>query len=213
MSLVLIVEDHPILAEAIRIQVQQVLPHVECLKANTLALGLQLHQQYPSIALVILDLNLPDSQDMATLDAFCNLRKTGPLMVFSSSTIRDLPQICESNRVTFVPKSTDPSKFISSLLNALSEQAQSLSTVKINGNYQPEHQAIATLSSQQRLVLSQLARGLSCAELAQHMHISECTVRSHMHAVYQKLGVKNKSQASSRYWAWASSQGINPSAS
>ena len=209
MSCVLIVEDHPIMVEALRIQVQQVLPQFECLTAGTLAEGLQLHQQHPSIALVILDLNLPDSQDMATLDAFCNLRKTGPLMVFSSSQYAHLAQFCESNRITYVPKSVEPSQFLSAVLSALTQQAQSFAMDNAAPADTPDCHDMTSLSSQQRLVLSQLARGLSCAELAKHMQISECTVRSHMHAVYQKLGVKNKSQASSRYWAWASSRGAH----
>jgi len=207
MSRLLIVEDHPILADALRTQVHQLLPQFECLTAGTLAEALRLHEQFPSIALVVLDLNLPDSQDMATLDAFCEVRKTGPLMVFSSTQNASLLEHCAFNRVTYVPKSADPSRFMSALLSALTEQAQSQSWIHHRHVGVSECHGMNLLSSQQRLVLSQLARGLSCAELAKHMQLSECTVRSHMHAVYQKLGVKNKSQASSRYWAWASSQG------
>ena len=59
----------------------------------------------------------------------------------------------------------------------------------------------------QCLLLSQLAHGKSCAEIAGQMNITESTVRSHMHAIYRRLGVVNKSQASTRYWLWAAGHG------
>ena len=211
MSRLLVVEDHPILADALRTQVLCLLPQCELFTATTLAEGLQLHQQHFPIDLVILDLNLPDSQDIATLEAFCQVRMTGPLLVFSASDHPHLPSACESSRVTFVPKSVASNGFMSAVLAALCTPQPSFSVGTNRAPKEMECHDLARLSSQQRLVLSQLAKGLSCVELASRMHISECTVRSHMHTIYQKLGVKNKSQACAHYWRWVSNQGMSPS--
>lgn len=207
MTCLLLVEDHPILADAVCTQLQNLFSPLKCLIASTLAEGLQLYQQQSLIDLVILDLNLPDSQELATLEAFCQVRQSGPLLVFSSSSCTDLAQLCASNRVIFVPKSVASSNFMAAVLNALSDRSQSLVQERALAYELPHCHDMALLSSQQRLVLSQMARGSSSVELAKQLHISECTVRSHMHAIYQKLGVKNKSQASSRYWAWVNAQG------
>jgi len=59
-SRLLIVEDHPILAEALRVNVELLFPRMECLLARDLATGLQMLEQYSPIALVVLDVNLPD---------------------------------------------------------------------------------------------------------------------------------------------------------
>ncbi len=96
-SRLLIVEDHPILADALRMNVLQLLPRVQCLLAYDLASGLEMLLEHSPIDLVVLDLNLPDSQGIDTLNAVCQLRAVGPLMVFSSLQDPALPQICLSN--------------------------------------------------------------------------------------------------------------------
>jgi DNA-binding NarL/FixJ family response regulator len=206
----LIVEDHPILADALRVHVQQLLPHVECLLAQDLATGIEMLEQHSPIALVVLDLNLPDSQGLETLDAFCMHRAEGPLMVFSSEQNPFISQACLSSRVLFVPKSAALPQLMANLL-------QTLAAVETRGTDQsdafPENALtddIATLSKQQTLVLSQLAHGKSCADIARQMQIGECTVRSHLHGIYQRLGVRNKSQACARYWVWAGKHGRAP---
>ena len=61
-SRLLIVEDHPILADALRMNVLQLLPRAQCLLAYDLASGLEMLLEHSPIDLVVLDLNLPDSQ-------------------------------------------------------------------------------------------------------------------------------------------------------
>ncbi len=203
----LIIEDHPILADALRIHVQQILPLIECLLAHDLATGLQMLEQHAPIAMVVLDLNLPDSKGLDTLNAVCMQRAEGPLMVFSSDHDPLLPQACLSNRVAYVPKSIELPQLMSSLLQTLSKGETSQAVQACASQENAGDVQIGLLSKQQRLVLSHLAHGKSCAETAVQMHIGECTVRSHMHAIYQRLGVLNKSQACARYWVWAGQHG------
>lgn len=203
----LIVEDHPILADALRVHVQQLLPHVECLLAQDLATGILMLEQHSPIALVVLDLNLPDSQGLETLEVFCMYRAEGPLMVFSSDQSPKLVQACLSSRVSYLPKSVELPQLMASLLRMLS-QGEAIHAIQPADLSQSQTENdIATLSKQQTLVLSQLAHGKSCADIARQMQIGECTVRSHMHGIYQRLGVRNKSQACQRYWVWADRHG------
>jgi DNA-binding NarL/FixJ family response regulator len=44
-------------------------------------------------------------------------------------------------------------------------------------------------------VLRLLARGLTNAEIAERLHLSEGTVRNHVSAVFAKLGVADRTQA------------------
>lgn len=206
-SRLLIVEDHPILAEALRVNVELLFPRMECLLARDLATGLQMLEQYSPIALVVLDVNLPDSQGVDTLNAVCMYRAEGPLMVFSSDPDPLLLQACASSHVSFIPKSVDLPQLMGSLLQMLSEGENLNAGQAARPLETPLTNELALLSKQQSLVLSQLAHGKSCAEIGRHMQISECTVRSHMHSVYQRLGVRNKSQACARYWVWAGRHG------
>lgn len=51
------------------------------------------------------------------------------------------------------------------------------------------------LSPGETEVLSLLARGMSNREIAQHLYLSEKTVRNRLSVIFHKLGVKNRSQA------------------
>lgn len=206
----LIVEDHPILADALRIHVQQLLPRAECLLAHDLATGLHMLEQHSPIALVVLDLNLPDSIGLDTLNTFCMHRTEGPLMVFSSEQNPVLIQACLSSRVSYVHKSVALPVLMASLLQKLSEGGAFHAEQASEWRQTLAKNEMSSLSKQQTLVLSQLAHGKSCAEIALYMHISVTTVRSHLHSIYQRLGVRNKSQASARYWLWAGSHARAP---
>jgi nicotinate-nucleotide pyrophosphorylase (carboxylating) len=71
-----------------------------------------------------------------------------------------------------------------------------------------EPQPLYLLSDRQLRVLSELARGKTSREIAQQLGIEESTVRTHLNVIYQRLDVKNKTQASSMYWRWSHALGM-----
>ena len=54
---------------------------------------------------------------------------------------------------------------------------------------------LATLTPQQFRVLSMLSAGLLNKQIAAELNVSEATVKAHVSAVMQKLGVSNRTQA------------------
>jgi len=54
---------------------------------------------------------------------------------------------------------------------------------------------IDTMSRKERVLLEALAKGLTNRELARELEISTNTVKFHLSNVYEKLGVKNRTQA------------------
>ena len=55
--------------------------------------------------------------------------------------------------------------------------------------------AYPDLTRRERQILEHIARGLDNLQIAAHLDVSEKTVRNHITAVFDKIGVENRAQA------------------
>ena len=60
---------------------------------------------------------------------------------------------------------------------------------------QNEKPKIGGLSARQREILEMVVEGLSNAEIAGRLYLSESTIKQHLRAVYKVLGVRNRTEA------------------
>jgi DNA-binding NarL/FixJ family response regulator len=58
-----------------------------------------------------------------------------------------------------------------------------------------EAEGLSTLTSREREVLVLMARGLSNSEIAEHLTLSEATVKTHVARILSKLGIRDRVQA------------------
>jgi DNA-binding NarL/FixJ family response regulator len=59
---------------------------------------------------------------------------------------------------------------------------------------QNENPKLGDLSARQREILEMVVEGLSNAEIAGQLYLSESTIKQHLHAVYKVLGVRNRTE-------------------
>lgn len=59
----------------------------------------------------------------------------------------------------------------------------------------PQAQSNSTLTARQTEILQLFARGLSYQEVAAQLQVSTQTIKNHASAIYERLGVKNKTEA------------------
>lgn len=204
---ILIVEDHPLMADALRTHLQSLVPQVQCVQAGNLHDGL-VCMAANAYALVLLDLNLPDCEGLDTLNAFCNVPVQWPMAVISAMDEAQVAQICLDNNIVYLRKSVPTAQLVSELFQLLSQALNNPWPGKPGLSVQEqERHPVALLSQKQRLVLANMAQGLSTTAIAQTLTLSETTVRSHMGQIYKRLGVKNRTQASTLYLLWTQQQG------
>ena len=60
---------------------------------------------------------------------------------------------------------------------------------------QNENPKIGELSARQREILEMVVEGLSNAQIAGRLYLSESTIKQHLRAVYKELGVLNRTEA------------------
>jgi DNA-binding NarL/FixJ family response regulator len=209
---ILILEDHPMMVESIRASVQGTTFKTKVYVANSLR-DLNTNARLLAMAMpamIVTDLNVPDSQGFATLQFLRERYPDAPILVFSQNDELMIERRAIALGATaFVNKSQHPKVFVQKLQEMLGDihertpawmDTQSVQTDDLMG----EEARFTDLTPQQNKVLIGLANGLSTAKMAEHLAVTEQTVRSHLTDIYQRLGVKNRSQAIVLYLQWKS---------
>ena len=199
-----IVEDQEDIREGMRFLINQT-SEFSCLSvfedAETAVTGLSL--RLPD--LVIMDINLPG---MSGIECIKKLKPQFPAMQFIMFTIfEDSEQVFDAlaaGASGYLLKKTPPDKIITAL-KELHEGGAPMSTAiarKVITSFQertvvnqPALLVDFRLSPRENEILQLLAKGLFYKEIATQLSISTGTVRQHIHNIYEKLHVQNRTEA------------------
>lgn len=197
---VLIIDDHALFAEAIRLTLEKhgvavvgIAPSVE--EALPAVHGLR-----PDLALV--DIGLPDGDGLA-LGARI-LQEAPGTQVVALSALEDPRAVREALRLGFdgyIIKDTPVPRFLQAIEAVLSGEAVVPRTLaaRMAGRRTPEEEAVALLADQltprEREVLELLVEGAGGQEIARILAISPNTVRTHVQNVLTKLQVRTRLEA------------------
>jgi DNA-binding NarL/FixJ family response regulator len=143
---------------------------------------------------LVLDMRMPELDGLACLD---RVRKRFPrVKVVACSAFDDADHIEAALRrgaCGYIVKSIDPRDLPSALRQAVEGTfycVQGLSEVQDDGTMKA-----TGLTERELLILKELAHGLSNDAIARKLWLSEQTVKFHLHKVYRKLGVANRTEA------------------
>lgn len=195
---IVIADDHPLFRSALCLAVTQVVEDAEVLECDSVAALEALLETVADVDLILLDLRMPGANGFSGLVLIRRIYPDIPVVVISASDEQAIMQrAVEYGAAGFIPKSSEL-KQIALALQSILNGALWLPTL-ITHSASTEERAFAkgikALTPQQLRVFMMLTKGLLNKQIAGEVGVSEATVRTHMTAVFRKLGVRNRTQA------------------
>jgi DNA-binding NarL/FixJ family response regulator len=148
--------------------------------------------------IVIMDINLPG---MSGIDCLRKVKKLCPNSQFIMFTIYEddekVFEALEAGASGYLLKKTPFSK-ITGLLIELYEGGAPMSTQIARKVIERLHDRAGDstiLSTRENEILQLLSKGLLYKEISERLHITTGTVRQHIHRIYEKLHVQNRTEA------------------
>jgi DNA-binding NarL/FixJ family response regulator len=198
---ILIVDDHPLFREGLKTLLTALEPAVRISDAGTVAQAIAL-SAVDAPDLILLDMNLPGTSRLDALRQVKAAHEAASVVVLSADEDPVLiRKAIDEGAAGYIPKTSDPSLTI-----------QALRLVLANGIYLPRAaltaggaarssaesshaEGLPEFSGRQLDVLKCLLQGKANKVIARELDIAEGTVKAHLWAIYQALGVNSRAQA------------------
>jgi DNA-binding NarL/FixJ family response regulator len=203
MTSLLIADDHPLFRAALLMAARESLPDASVNEVADLPAVLAALAAEPDIDLVLLDLTMPGSHGLSGLAA---LRGQHPGVAVLVVSAHDEPavvrRVLDHGAAGFIPKSATPAQIGEAIQQvlacgtwlpaALAEAVAALPSDPADADLAGR---LARLTEQQSRVLGLVAEGLLNKQIADRLSIQERTVKAHVTAIFEKLKVRNRTQA------------------
>lgn len=200
MERVLIIDDHPLVRDGLRSVIAVTFDGCEIFEASSMEEALATLEKQSNFDLVLLDLNIPD---VKRLDGLRLLRQRYPIlpvaMVSGAFDWAVVQEALAAGAAGFVPKSMKRSGIVDALHRIVSGEIYLPEIVGDARGASDEasdiFRRIDSLTPHQRLVLGHLVNGRLNKQIAHDLGVSMTTVKAHVSAILQKLGVFSRTQA------------------
>ncbi len=194
---VLIVDDHPVVRRGLRVllEVQDGIEVIGEAGDGGTALGLAA-EHAPDV--ILLDLKLPGLDGIAVLDELKARGDAARVLVLTSVTEPASASLAvRSGAAGVLYKDVDPDALVRAIRAVhdghLLLAPEAAGTLLRSASWR--WGGLDALTSREREVLAELAKGRSNREIARALGVSEKTVKAHVSSVLAKLGVQDRTQA------------------
>lgn len=203
MPTLLIADDHPLFRAALRQAAMGAADDIVVREADTLESVLAALDADPGIDLVLLDLHMPGNHGLAGL-AMVRAQHPGTAVVVVSANddARVVRRALDHGAAGYLPKSAGLDELHDAIRAVLAcEQwlpvllRASVAHTRSNRSDADLAARLASLSPQQFRVLALVADGLLNKQIADRLNIQERTVKAHLTAIFERLNVRNRTQA------------------
>jgi len=195
-----IADDHPLFRGALREAVAGMLDRVEVAEAGTFDEVAGLLDRGGDVDLILLDLKMPGVRGFSGLMYMRAQYPSVPVVVVSANDDPSAIRRCmEFGASGFIPKTVGVEAMRAAIQRVLDGGVWTPPDVDLTAGSDAETAELmarmATLTPQQVRVLMMLSEGLLNKQIAYQLGVSEATVKAHVSAILQKLGVESRTQA------------------
>jgi DNA-binding NarL/FixJ family response regulator len=195
-----IADDHPLFRGALREAVTGLFELTDIAEAGTFDEVAELLERGGDVDLVLLDLTMPGVRGFSGLMYLRAQYPSVPVIVVSANDDPAAIRRCmEFGASGFIPKTLGVEAMRTAIARILGGGVWTPPDVDLAAGSDAESAELiarmATLTPQQVRVLMMLSEGLLNKQIAYQLGVSEATVKAHVSAILQKLGVESRTQA------------------
>ena len=196
---IVIADDHPLFRDALRQAIASIMP-AKISEAGTFEeLTAQLERE-ADVDLILLDLSMPGISGFSGLIYLRAQYAAIPVVVVSASDdVTTIRRSMDFGASGFIPKRLGIEALRPAILGVIKGDIWIPPDIDLSAAADPEmtrlRDRLVTLTPQQVRVLMMLSEGLLNKQIAYELGVSEATIKAHVSAILQKLGVESRTQA------------------
>jgi DNA-binding NarL/FixJ family response regulator len=196
---IVIADDHPLFRNALRQAIGSIVP-AKISEAGTFEELTALLEQEADVDLVLLDLSMPGISGFSGLIYLRAQYSAIPVVVVSASDdVATIRRSMDFGASGFIPKRLGVDALRTAILKVIEGDIWIPPDVDLSAAADPEmtrlRDRLIALTPQQVRVLMMLSEGLLNKQIAYELGVSEATIKAHVSAILQKLGVESRTQA------------------
>ena len=199
MTKILLADDHPMIRTAIEVLLRDTRYKLEGTARSGVEAIAEVDRAKPDILLV--DLEMPEAGGMEVIRTLRGRDKTPRIVILTAAIDDSSLMEARALRVRgLVLKNSDPAYLLDCL------EAVSAGRTWIDPELQARTEALTesfggegvALAPRERQLIRYVRRGLRNREIAAELGVTEGTVKVYLHAVFEKLGIKNRTELAIR---------------
>jgi DNA-binding NarL/FixJ family response regulator len=195
-----IADDHPLFRGALREAVAGLFAQVEIGEAGSFDDVAKLLERGGEVDLILLDLSMPGVRGFSGLMYLRAQYPSVPIVVVSANDDPAVIRRCmDLGTSGFIPKTLGIEEMRNAIKRVLEGGVWTPPDVELGAGADADTADLLTrltsLTPQQVRVLMMLSEGLLNKQIAYELGVSEATVKAHVSAILQKLGVESRTQA------------------
>jgi DNA-binding NarL/FixJ family response regulator len=200
MSTFLIADDHPLFREALQAALNPFFDGMKIIESDSLSSTLKAIKNHPEIDLILLDLNMPGSDNYYGLTSVIDKAANTPIIVVTASDNEESVNIAmHLGARGYIPKTFNSRKMAHAIMTVLDGgkfiPEKYIDKIGVNApDLMTSIEHVKGLTPKQLRVLRCLKEGKMNKQIAEELFVTEATVKAHISAIFKKFNVSSRTQ-------------------